>query len=98
MTNSMKVLQANDFVWIKQHRQFGQVTEIKDDKFMVKYTHDIWGKHEDRLEPYTQRELIKFNVSQFDIKSKSKSSRHKPKFKSTQINNNKLDEVLDLLD
>ena len=61
-----KTLKVEDSVWIKEQKQFGTVVDIKEDKVQVRYTHDIWGKHEQRLELFYKDDLTKFNLNQFD--------------------------------
>lgn len=90
----MKTLQAQDIVWIKASKNFGTVTEIKEDKIQVRYTHDIWGKHDQRLESFSTDELTKFNMNQFDQKPKARKikAQYKESHSSRDLSN-----VLDLL-
>ncbi len=94
----MKTLKANDSVWIKEQKQFGTVTELKEDKVQVRYTHDIWGKHEQRLEEFSQDELTKFNLHQFDEPTQQpKQQKSTVKKQYTQATNKEIGDVLELL-
>lgn len=89
----MKTLQAQDLVWIKASKNFGTVTEIKEDKVQVRYTHDIWGAHDQRLESFSTAELTRFNPDAYDQKPNRKI---KAKFKHSPSGRD-LSNVLDML-
>jgi hypothetical protein len=83
---------------MKQHKQFGTVTELKDNEAKVRWTHDIWGKHEQRLDTFTLDELLKFNDKQFEDKpTRAKRGQRKVTASFNHPSSREIGNVLDLL-